>query len=65
LRVGATIIVEHECYVIERLRFDHRLKKQQRTGLCGRWDGMYRNVWKLMHLRWRWLLPLLHWQHRQ
>jgi protein ImuB len=26
LRVGATIIVEHECYVIERLRFDHRLK---------------------------------------
>jgi hypothetical protein len=26
LRVGATVIIGHECYVIERLRFDHRLK---------------------------------------
>jgi protein ImuB len=26
LRVGATVIIGRECYVIERLRFDHRLK---------------------------------------
>ena len=32
LRVGATIIVEHECYVIERLRFDHRLKNVEWWG---------------------------------
>lgn len=32
LRVGATIIIEHECYVIERLRFDHRLKNVEWWG---------------------------------